>query len=122
LTSLSTLEKGNPVYIPLKANTYTEKVKGEFLNYCQIIEDDNGNIEFRIIKKQLKKKEYVPATDEIAIDLEPDAKLGLYRQIFCYMWNICLYRGELYLILYSLLLAYSKGLVLSNLAISRSKF
>jgi transposase, IS605 OrfB family, central region len=65
---VSTLEKGNPVYIPLKTNTYAEKVDGEFLNYCQIIEDDNGNIEFRIIK-QLKKKEYIPATNEIAIDL-----------------------------------------------------
>ena len=43
-------------------------MEGEFLNYCQVVEDDDGNIEFRIIK-QLKKKEYIPATDEIAIDL-----------------------------------------------------
>jgi putative transposase len=64
---ISTLEKGNPVYIPLKANTYAEKTEGEFLNYCQVVEND-GKIEFRIIK-QLKKKEYIPATDEIAIDL-----------------------------------------------------
>ncbi len=65
---ISTLEKGKPVYIPLGANTYAEKLEGEFLNYCQVVEDDDGNIEFRIIK-QLKKKEYIPATDEIAIDL-----------------------------------------------------
>jgi putative transposase len=65
---ISTLEKGKPIYIPLKANTYAEKLEGEFLNYCQVVEDNNGNIEFRIIK-QLKKKEYIPATDEIAIDL-----------------------------------------------------
>jgi putative transposase len=65
---VSTLEKGNPVYIPLKANAYAEKLEGEFLNYCQVVEDDDGNIEFRIIK-ELKKKEYIPATDEIAIDL-----------------------------------------------------
>jgi putative transposase len=64
---ISTLEKGNPVYIPLKANTYAEKIEGEFLNYCQVVEKD-GKIEFRIIK-ELKKKEYIPATDEIAIDL-----------------------------------------------------
>jgi transposase, IS605 OrfB family, central region len=64
---VSTLEKGKPVYIPLKANTYAEKLEGEFLNYCQVVEDD-GEIEFRIIK-QLKKREYIPATDEIAIDL-----------------------------------------------------
>jgi len=43
-------------------------LEGRFLNYCQVVEDDDGNIEFRIIK-QLKKKEYIPATDEIAIDL-----------------------------------------------------
>jgi len=43
-------------------------LEGEFLNYCQVVEDDDGNIEFRRIK-QLKKKEYIPATDEIAIDL-----------------------------------------------------
>jgi hypothetical protein len=53
---VSTLEKGKPVYIPLKANTYAEKLEGEFLNYCQVVEDD-GKIEFRIIK-ELKKKEY----------------------------------------------------------------
>jgi putative transposase len=64
---ISTLEKGNPVYIPLKANTYAEKLEGEFLNYCQVVEND-GKIEFRIIK-QLRKKEYIPLTDEIAIDL-----------------------------------------------------
>jgi transposase, IS605 OrfB family, central region len=64
----STLEKGNPVYIPLKANTYAEQLEGKFLDYCQVVEDDNGILEFRIIK-ELKKKEYVPAVDEIAIDL-----------------------------------------------------
>ncbi|MFP3253850.1 MAG: transposase [Hydrogenobaculum sp.] len=64
---IATLEKGKPIYIPLKANTYAEDLEGEFLNYCQVVKDD-GNIEFRIIK-ELKKKEYIPATDEIAIDL-----------------------------------------------------
>jgi transposase, IS605 OrfB family, central region len=53
------------VYIPLKANTYAEKLEGRFLDYCQVVEDD-GKIEFRIIK-ELKKKEYVPVIDEIAI-------------------------------------------------------
>jgi len=64
---IATLEKGKPIYIPLKANTYAEELEGEFLNYCQVVEN-NGRVEFRIIK-QLKKKEYIPATDEIAIDL-----------------------------------------------------
>jgi transposase, IS605 OrfB family, central region len=65
---IATLEKGKPIYIPLKANTYAEKLEGEFLNYCQVVKDDDGNIEFRVVK-ELKKKEYIPLTDEIAIDL-----------------------------------------------------
>jgi hypothetical protein len=65
---IATLEKGKPIYIPLKANTYAEELEGEFLNYCQVVEDDDGNIEFRVVK-ELKKKEYIPLTDEIAIDL-----------------------------------------------------
>ncbi|QWK13352.1 MAG: transposase [Aquificota bacterium] len=65
---VATLEKGKPVYMPLRANTYAEKVEGEFLNYCQVVEDDTGNIEFRIVK-QLKKREYIPLTEKVAIDL-----------------------------------------------------
>ena len=65
---IATLEKGKPIYIPLKANTYAEEFEGELLNYCQVVEDDDGNIEFRVVK-ELKKKEYIPLTDEIAIDL-----------------------------------------------------
>jgi transposase, IS605 OrfB family, central region len=65
---MATLEKGKPIYIPLKANTYAEKLEGEFLNYCQVVKDNNGDIEFRVVK-ELKKKEYIPLTDEIAIDL-----------------------------------------------------
>jgi transposase, IS605 OrfB family, central region len=65
---IATLEKGKPIYIPLKANTYAEKLEGEFLNYCQVVKDNNGNIEFRVVK-ELKKKEYIPLIDEIAIDL-----------------------------------------------------
>jgi hypothetical protein len=33
-----------------------EKIEGEFLNYCQVVENDE-KMEFRITK-QLKKKEY----------------------------------------------------------------
>jgi len=78
---VSTLEKGKPIYIPLKANTYAEEVEGEFLNYCQVVEDDDGNIEFRIIK-QLKNKEYIPTTDEIAIDLGLSPLFATKREIY----------------------------------------
>lgn len=64
---VSTLEKGNPVYIPLKKNSYAESLEGEFLNFCQVVER-NGSLEFRIVK-ELEKKKYIPKTDTVAIDL-----------------------------------------------------
>jgi len=64
---VSTLEKGKPVYIPLKKNSYAESLEGEFLNFCQVVER-NGSLEFKIVK-ELKKKKYIPKTDTVAIDL-----------------------------------------------------
>jgi len=64
---ISTLEKRKPIYVPLKKNSYAESLEGKFLNFCQVVER-SGNLEFRIVK-ELKKKEYIPATDTIAIDL-----------------------------------------------------
>jgi len=64
---ISTLEKGKPIYIPLRKNSYAESLEGKFLNFCQVVER-NGKLEFRIVK-ELRKREYVPATDVIAIDL-----------------------------------------------------
>jgi putative transposase len=40
---MATLEKGKPIYMPLKANTYAEKLEGEFLNYFQVVENDGKN-------------------------------------------------------------------------------
>ena len=64
---LSTLDKGKPVLIPLKKNPYAESLEGEFRTFYQILEE-NGDIKVRVVK-ELKKKNYVPATDTIAIDL-----------------------------------------------------
>jgi len=64
---LSTLEKGKRIYIPLKANTYAENLEGKWLNFVQIVQGEN-DIEIRRIK-ELKKKEYEPKTDIIAIDV-----------------------------------------------------
>jgi len=64
---ISTLEKRNPIYIPLKKNSYAESLEGKFLNFCQVVERGE-NLEFRILK-ELRKREYVPTTDVIAIDL-----------------------------------------------------
>jgi putative transposase len=44
LEKIATLEKGKSIYIPLKANIYAEKLEGEFLNYCQVVEDDEKRV------------------------------------------------------------------------------
>ncbi|GAB6182932.1 hypothetical protein [Thermodesulfovibrio hydrogeniphilus] len=40
---LSTIQKGNPIYIPLKSNSYWESIKGKRKNFCQINLDRHGN-------------------------------------------------------------------------------
>jgi len=52
---VSTLEKRKPIYIPLQKNSYAERLEGEFLNFCQVVER-NGKLEFRIVK-ELKKRD-----------------------------------------------------------------
>jgi len=64
---LSTLQKGEPIYIPLKNNPYAENTEGKFLNFCQIdIKDDKLIVK---LMKQIKPREYKPLTQYIAIDL-----------------------------------------------------
>ena len=63
---LSTLEKGKPVYLPIKSNNYFENIKGELKNFCQIIVKDNIEI---ALMKDISKKEYIPKTDKIGLDL-----------------------------------------------------
>lgn len=66
---LSTLEKGKPILIPLKMNGYAENLEGEFLNFCQILED-NGKIKINLVKQLKDKKDsYFPQTDRVAIDI-----------------------------------------------------
>ncbi|MGB9811382.1 MAG: zinc ribbon domain-containing protein [Dictyoglomus turgidum] len=64
---ISTLEKGKPVLIPLKNNSYVEGVEGGFLNFCQVQVED-GKLLVRLIK-EIKRREYKPIVPEIAIDL-----------------------------------------------------
>lgn len=63
----STLEKGNPTYIPLKANTYAESLEGEYLKFVQIIENDGDLLIKRV--KSLKRQHYIPENESISIDL-----------------------------------------------------
>ena len=63
---LSTLEKGKPIYLPIKSNHYFESIKGKLKNFCQIIVKDK--IEIALIK-DVPKKEYSFKTNKIALDL-----------------------------------------------------
>ena len=62
---LSTLEKGNPIYLPIKSNNYFENIEGKIKNFVQIIVDK----EEVVFMKEVKKRDYIPKTKKIAIDL-----------------------------------------------------
>jgi putative transposase len=64
---LSTLERGNPIYIPLNKNTYAESLEGKFKNFYQIVEKNEEIVIKRV--KELSKREYIPLTDKISIDI-----------------------------------------------------
>ena len=62
---LSTLEK--PIYLPIKTNDYFENVNGKIKNFVQInFKENKINIHFM---KDVVKKEYIPKTNKIALDL-----------------------------------------------------
>ncbi|MEZ0322838.1 MAG: transposase [Hydrogenothermaceae bacterium] len=66
---LSTIEKGKPIYIPLKSNSYAEDLEGELLNFCQVVEED-GSLKIILLKEiEPQKREYKPMVDKIAIDI-----------------------------------------------------
>lgn len=60
---LSTINKGKPIMIPLKSNSYFDSIKGNIANFIQI-----NNRDISLIK-EINKSEYKPLTDKIAIDL-----------------------------------------------------
>ncbi|WP_041675782.1 RNA-guided endonuclease TnpB family protein [Sulfurihydrogenibium azorense] len=66
---LSTLEKGKPIFLPLQNNTYAEQLEGELLNFCQISVEKDTLIVKLIKKLKDKKKEYIPKTEKIALDV-----------------------------------------------------
>ncbi len=48
---ISTLRKGQPVYIPLHRNDYFDAAPGEVRNFCQVQVTDTGQVRFLLIKK-----------------------------------------------------------------------
>jgi len=63
---LSTVNKGSPLYIPLKKNSYAESLDGEFLKFIQIACKKDNFVVRRV--KSLNRKEYIPLTEEISLD------------------------------------------------------
>ena len=67
---LSTVEKNNPVYIPIETNPYFETIEGKKKNFCQIGLKDDGNITVSFIKDVPDKKDtYTPLIDKLPLDL-----------------------------------------------------
>ena len=65
---LSTLQKGKPIYIPLKTNPYFDSRGGELKHFCQINSDGFGGIRLYLLK-DLPQKEYAPEVDTVGLDL-----------------------------------------------------
>ena len=85
---LSTLEKGQKIYLPITTNDYFEGIKGDISNFIQInfqqdIDKIDGNIsisnsnnldynKYKIsvcLIKNIKKEKYQPKIDKLALDL-----------------------------------------------------
>ena len=65
---LSTLEKGKPIYLPVRKNTYFEEKEGKHLNFVQINEKKD-DIEIVFLKDLPKETNYIPQTEKISIDI-----------------------------------------------------
>lgn len=50
---ISTLEKGNPVWVPLKTNYFFNKSNGELSNFAQISVVDANTVKVRLVKKSV---------------------------------------------------------------------
>jgi putative transposase len=66
---LSTLDKGKPVYIPVKTNGYYDSIPGKKKNFCQVNLDENNELSVSFIKDVPKNADYVPLTPKISLDL-----------------------------------------------------
>jgi putative transposase len=85
---LSTLEKGQKIYLPITTNDYFQGIKGDISNFIQInfqqdIDKIDGNIsisnsnslnynKYKIsvcLIKNIKKEEYLPKINKLALDL-----------------------------------------------------
>ena len=65
--NLSTINKGQKIYVPLKSNKYFNSQNGDIRNSIQI-NYNNNTLSFAFVKEK-KQKKYVPETDKIGLDV-----------------------------------------------------
>lgn len=67
--SLSTIQKGKKILIPLKSNSYFNSQDGEICKSIQInYNNDKKTVSFSLIKEK-EKRQYKPETDKVALDI-----------------------------------------------------
>ena len=67
---LATMEKGKPVYLPLKSNDYFENIDGKLANFVQINSGRNGTLSLALIKDVPSLKDaYSPKCEKLGIDI-----------------------------------------------------
>jgi putative transposase len=64
----STLEKGNPIMLPLKSNEYFDSIEGKLQNAIQFNLSEEGKLSVRLMK-ELKKQPIEFRTEKIAADI-----------------------------------------------------
>ncbi|BCX82792.1 transposase [Methylomarinovum caldicuralii] len=64
---LATLDKGKPIFIPLKSNPYFDAVEGPLKQFCQIHLKDGG-IQVYLLK-DVPVRDYHPKVEQIALDV-----------------------------------------------------
>ena len=66
---LSTINKGNNIYVPLKSNTYFNSQSGDTCNSIQVnYNNESKKLTFAFIKEK-EQKQYTPETDKIGLDV-----------------------------------------------------
>ena len=66
---LSTVDKGKPVYIPVKTNGYYDSIEGKRKNFCQVNLSEAGELSVSFIKDVPRKADYLPLTTKVSLDL-----------------------------------------------------
>lgn len=65
---LATLEKGRPIWLPLRPNRWFEAVPGELKAFCQLNRDEAGMVWAGLIK-EVAPTPYVPQLDILGLDV-----------------------------------------------------